>query len=383
MRKIASKAIPLAVVMTAPFLMHADEAIYAAGMPIISKTKVATATKSQPSVNTSSSQAMCPGQITPPAGPRVCDGADLYITADFIWWKAEQTNLSYAYNGAAGGVDEGTFSNEADATQGWMHQPHFKYKPGFKVGMGLLSAHDHWDLFAQYTWLHSSVSNSSTSSSNSILQGTDTYGFFPLGDAPTYGSASADWKLRFNVLDVELGRNFWISKRLTLRPFIGMKFSWNRETYNISAANVGSAPVTSTLDIDFKLKQLGVGLRAGIDSAYYFSNHFSLFGDFALTGLWNSIKSSRTNTFQASSATDAFTNLNVKYHPNPVTAVLEMDLGLRFETIFSKGRYMYVLQAGWENQVWFDQGQFISTNAFATPGNLSLQGLTIKTGFYF
>ena len=28
--------------------------------------------------------------ITPAAGPRVTHGADVFITADFIWWKATQ-----------------------------------------------------------------------------------------------------------------------------------------------------------------------------------------------------------------------------------------------------------------------------------------------------
>lgn len=35
-----------------------------------------------------------PRHVTPAAGPRVADGVNLFLTADFIWWKAWQDGLT-------------------------------------------------------------------------------------------------------------------------------------------------------------------------------------------------------------------------------------------------------------------------------------------------
>jgi hypothetical protein len=44
---------------------------------------------------------------------------------------------------------------------------------------------------------------------------------------------------------------------------------------------------------------------------------------------------------------------------------------------------MFDLAAGWETQVWFNQNNFIFLMNNNAPGNLSLQGFTLKAGFAF
>lgn len=197
--------------------------------------------------------------------------------------------------------------------------------------------------------------------------------------------AEAAWKLHFNVLDLELGRDFWISKRLSLRPFTGMKFSWNTQHFNV--VNLNSAPVSgipAKVEYLMKVKQDGVGIRGGFNSAFFLASKWSIYADLALTAMFNTLHSHRDNNVQATTTSDVVHQTHTKGHLNTVSSILEMGLGLRFETCFSQNRYKYMLEAGWETQVWFDQAAFaFLNNASSHPGNLSMQGLTIKTGFWF
>ncbi len=40
---------------------------------------------------------------------------------------------------------------------------------------------------------------------------------------PAYESASIEWAIKVQIFDAELGRNFWMSKSVRMRPFIGQK----------------------------------------------------------------------------------------------------------------------------------------------------------------
>ena len=332
-------------------------------------------------------------KITPIAEPAVSRAADPFVTADFIWWKAQEDGLDYAFSGV------GTVL--LDAAKGTVSQPGFKYEPGFKVGAGLKFRHDGWDLFAQYTYLRSNRGNnhgssSSSSSSSSAATGvssTQSDIFVPWATGSTDGmlqnftvtSASANWKMNLNVLDIELGRNFWISKWLTLRPFTGMKFSFNSQKFGVSysgpsndTTNLGLLFLGDTVGLNMRINQFGVGLRSGLNTGWYFSKDWSIFGDFALTGLWNYFHSKRHDTI-----TPPTVNIdNVKKHTSRVTAVFEWALGLRFETAWHNDDYMFMIEAGWEQQLWQDQNQFIFFPTGAT-GDQTFQGLTVKAGFYF
>ena len=68
--------------------------------------------------------------------------------------------------------------------------------------------------------------------------------------------------------------------------------------------------------------------------------------------------------------------------------VVEMALGLRYETLFSNDNYQFFVQAGWEQQIWLDQNQFIRSvfehnSSFSTSGELTMQGLDVKVGLAF
>jgi hypothetical protein len=325
-------------------------------------------------------------QITPPANPMVTHGADPYITADFIWWRMQEDGLDYSFGGVSPAV--GT-----DASKGYVHQPRFRYEPGFKVGFGLKFKHDGWDFYGNYTWLHTNFedtektshpsTNSSLLSNYQVIGAANAQGpaFAIIGD-----KAKAEWAMHLNVLDLELGRNYWISQWLTLRPHFGMKFSWNDQDYNVkydglsSTSPAASQLTNANIKLDNDLDQWAVGLRTGLDAAWYMWKKWCIFGEFAISAIWNDFDIKRKDTVQT--ATTEYVGLNIKRSSHSVTEVLELALGLRFETAFHNDDYLFMLQAGWEEQIWFDQNQFFFISDDSAK-NLTFEGLTIKAGFDF
>lgn len=302
-------------------------------------------------------------EITPNAGPRVADGVDVAVTADFIYWYTEQDGMAYALTGYG-----------TNPASGKVYSASGSWEPGFKVGLGLALGHDGWDTMVQYTWIQQSVSSSVTSNTLKTM--------WDIGSVTTISAASANTNFHFNVLDWELGRNYYISQNLTLRPHAGLKGAWQTQHFHVNYTNLAG---TTEYEMKNNQKYWAVGLRSGLNTAWHFTKEWSLFGDMALSALWANFKVTRVDESAALPEVEGTetVSLSTKNTVNTVKPVLEMALGLRWETWFSDNDYHFMVQAGWEDQVWFSQNQMLHLTDSAAHGDLGLQGLTVKVRFDF
>jgi hypothetical protein len=319
------------------------------------------------------------GMITPAVAPKVRDGVGLIATADFIWWKTNISGMEYATSGAADGGNFVPFG--ASTKRGHVNQPNFDFEPGFKIGLGLEFAYDGWDLYADYTWLNGDTEHNSLSAH----RGNGATTLFPIVlDTGTISTLpitkeSSRWRQHFNVLDLELGRNFFISRRLTLRPHFGLKSAWINEKWKLEFTGSGSI-----VDGSQKRKQSlwGIGTRAGLNTVWHFAKNWGLYGDIAVTALWSDfhVKAKDSTELDVSPPIPSMTNLNTREVITEVIPVIETGIGLTYMTWFDDDEYLFQISAGWEEQVWLDFNHFVDFNR---SGNLSIQGLTIKAGFAF
>ena len=321
------------------------------------------------------------GQITPPAGPRIdtvprtVAGAALVLTADFIYWQMQEENL------VIGEPHDNSFSGNTQITTIKTGTLDFKYTPGFKVGAGVIFDHDNWDLFANYTWLKQNHAHGSIS--GTVIKDLRVLGTHQPGQSgpPGFLNEHAKWTCYFNNIDLGLGRQFFISKDLILRPHFGLKGSWINQRFStliIHNYTDGSLLNQHTCDHqDF----WGIGLRAGLNTAWHFTRNWSIYGDIAASELASNFKSRSKSvsitTEQSINNTDIYLSTHSFY---TITPVLEVALGVRYEMLFSQDRYQFFVQAGWEQQVWWDQNQLIVSTE---NGKLTLQGLDVKLGFAF
>ncbi len=320
-------------------------------------------------------------EITPSAGPRVSHGVDVFITADFIYWTTRQDGMGFVMSGFGNGI--------VNPTKGQVHHIDWDFDPGFKAGIGFNLSHDGWDVFAQYTWLHTHPSTASVQKSSgdpSRLQVAWNLGITnaqPASDAALV-KATATWDNHFNVIDLELGRNYFISQFLTLRPYFGLKGSWQDQDFKVTYLydESISEPQTTFLmknDMDF----WGIGLRTGLNTGWFFYKNFSLFADFALSALWSNFEIERKDRRLRSTAPTNLVLIDVDNDFHTIKAVLEFDIGLRYDLWFYDDEYHLGFQAGWEEQIWFSHNQLLRKTEEGAHGDLILQGLTVKIRFDF
>lgn len=325
-----------------------------------------------------------PRHVTPAAGPRVAHGANAFLTADFIWWKATQDGLRYALGNVL------TSSTSTLSGRGKVKTPDFSWDPGFKVGLGVNLPYDGWDIYLQYTWLQSNGNKSRMrDAAGNIQQG------ILMGSLNGQGSGFAElteafsrWDFHLNVLDVELGRSYYLSRYVILRPFGGLKWTWqdqdwavdysaNELTLQGSPSNPGFVHMRQDMDL------WGVGVRTGLNSQWNLAEHWSIFANGAVAAVWTDYDVDRIDTARLNTQTTATTILKNGADDYYVRGVLEFQLGIRAEWWFSDEDYHFSIAAAYEQQVWLSQGNYIYLIDYNGGGDLSLHGLTVKFRFDF
>jgi hypothetical protein len=301
------------------------------------------------------------GTITPTVAPRVREGFDLAIDADFIWWKSQVSGMNFA---------------EIDHK---IKSPSSSFEPGFKVGIGMDLDFDGWDAYAEYTWVKEPWHTDCYTSKKDV-----SYSGFVTAN-PTDGILSSmiiadacyKRKSQFNILDLELGRNFFISKRLTLRPNLGFKLARLFDKTHFTQNEEG---LFGFGHIFLSQSLSGIGTRLGLDSVWHLTKSFGIYGDIAATALWSSIHSTCSSHYKI----DLISIYNSsKQNTQTILPVLEVGIGLAYMKWLYNEAYQLYAKAGWEEQIWSGYNHSIQTSSFNSTGALTMQGLTAKLGFVF
>ncbi len=286
-----------------------------------------------------------------------------YLVADFIYWKVKQDGLEYAASG---------FGDESNpvTSRGKVYAPDLEGKPGFRLGLGFNIAHDGWDALLRYTWIDSHVGDRA--------EGDRLVSFWSSGS--NISRSKASWDIHMDVIDLEWGRNFYISRFLTLRPFFGLKGYWSNQQYRVR--ELGNL-TEHTLRI--KDDNWGIGIRFGMDTAWYLVRNWSVFASFSIAPCWSNFDIRRKD-----SKIDRGVGLmnvpvvNTRFDDYFIVPILEIASGVRWEVWFDNDNYHALIQAGWEEQIWWGMNRFPRANApVGTLGNLQFQGLTLKFRFDF
>ncbi len=287
----------------------------------------------------------------------------------------------------------------------------FKWNWGFRVGLGYEFDHDQWDTDIYYTWFVNNAASGSTSQTAFTTPAGGSAVSLNSNLAPatpaTVTSGTATTKLNFNVLDWELGRAFYVSNAISLRPHVGVKGAWIKLTEGETFAST-AAP--ATFSVSSETKSWEVGPSAGINSNWYFGcantmgpkgevkdrPSFSIFGDVSGALMYGHFKNTYTATgaTAAGAASGGFTASNL--NRNLMVPVLTGVLGLAWDMCFDCDKMHLGIRAGYELQYWFRQNQRFSNfndGSFGTlpgaprytrtTGDLALQGLTIDVRFDF
>jgi hypothetical protein len=314
--------------------------------------------------------------ITPAAGTKIKTGADAFIIAEFLEWEARQNGLVFAQTGIGA-------TATSTPSQGSSYTPNFQFNPGFRVALGLGLDHDDWDVIATYTWYQqnsneNSVTNSNTTT-NSLIPGMN----FPYTLPSSLTYASGNWNLRLSCVDMNLGRNFFISHYLSIRPMIGLKAAWQNQTYD--ASYIGTVRRVQTQNtIHQSEKAFGIGMVGGMKMLWSFTRNWGIyanaFGDILSTRFK---LNSKNKQFAVNNNSNITVDDQLSSKISVLQPIVELSLGICWDNWFDDDQYHLGIRLGWEEQMWFNNNHFIISNNNANRGDLSMQGLVFSLRFDF
>lgn len=317
--------------------------------------------------------------ITPCTAFKGASDVHSIVDVDYLLWYVEQDGMAYALTG----YDPSILSSSAGKTL----NPNSRWNSGFKVSLGLTLGYDGWDLLSEYTWISNGNVSGSMLSPNlyPTWNCANNYTHFTASPGGLGSIKKADYtfNMQFNILDLEMGRGFFISPYLKMRPHLGLKGAWQKNQFQVTYTRIVSSSVDDEDRMISHQNYSAVGLRTGLDTAWQFTPMWSLYGDVAYSLLWNHFTLSRKDTdtnLSTGVVNTVFQTKNTVYTLKPV---LEMGMGIRCESNLCDDAYHILIQLGWEQQWWYAMNQHFSVYNEANQGDLTLQGLTVKVRMDF
>lgn len=308
------------------------------------------------------------GARTASGNPQI-DSYGWYTKADFLWWGLYEGGTDFVYT-----------KHEPLNTlplKGSLKSLSFDWNPGFRVGAGYqLDEHDGWDGFINFTWYQTQAARHASAPDGRFLltsQGMVT--------DPELDKSKAVWNVDFYDLYLELGRNYFVSRYLSLRPSFGLMTSWFYQNRRIHYHDAVS-------DAKFRIHGhnnfWGIGPRGQIQANWYFDSHFSLYGS-AIGGLlWGTFDVEEEELF--SSFGEVY---DMDFDTHHFCPMLGFQLGLAYDINFNDNLNHFGIKLLYENQYWWRQNQFPKFSGQPSfywehqSEDLSMQGLTANFRFDF
>ena len=356
--------------------------------------------------------------------PMTCNG-DWMIKVAGFYWNTHQDGMEYAVDNQivnpnvantiiTGGGSNANILELNRLIEAEYNTPHWDWDWGFKAGIGYCTTCDGWDIGVTWTWYQGKANG------HVEAEIDDNHTLIPLWSAFASAQGSVlyatdiehHYKLKLNLIDIELGRNFWTSRYLAIRPFVGIRIAYIDQDFELehkggSWSQRTAAPLQDAfnnevcLDNDFK----GVGVRTGLDSTWNFGCGWAIYGNMAASIVYGrfSVEHDEENR-QAIAPHSKIKVLETEESFRASRAMLDLALGIQWHGMFCQCQYGITIMLGWEHHLFFDQnqlwrvnrlGDFASTTTPSLPnnqgenvyyqrrGDLDTQGWTLTVKFAF
>ena len=317
---------------------------------------------------------LAPLSFNPSARAEVKDGCDLFLTADLLYFTPRENGLEFAVKGNP---------LSAPDTSAKLKDLNFDWELGVRVGLGYNIPHDQWDIYLNwlrfYPNAHGEAKGHDLSSvwTNPIL--------IPPNPNPAIAnSADGHWNMRLDQLDLELGREFFVSRWLSLRPHLGLRNAWIRQHYTLEYSFIPDIYTLPPMEdrVSLKNRFWGLGMCAGLDTQWTIKGGWSLYGNAAFALLYSEFHLHNDEHSVFSSFT---LDLKAQNHQRLVTGIFDLAAGLAWDHMFADDSFHFGFKLGWEQHIYFAQNQLFRTLnpdnpaiIIANQGDLTLQGWTLS-----
>ena len=314
----------------------------------------------------------------------------LHTQTDWLYWKANETGLSYALN-----QDLFRISNLVSMGSGNVAHPKFDWQSGFRVGIGYTGQKDLWDISIAWTWNEgkgSDAQHSNNKNAPTILPVFIHPNVYNDESIVACMEAQDDILIHLNLIDLDLSKTCTISKWFSLYPHMGVRSTWIHQVYNVDYQNLYDSEkelVLKTYHTHMTDKFWGLGPKIGLGSDFILGAGFSLVSDLSISLLYGVFEVTHSEQFAINSHS-AGTILAESNNFHGESLCTDLSLGLRWDRWFFNQRIGLALQAGWEHHMFLSQNQLMhfvdgqNWGSFAqNQGDLSFQGWTASLRFFF
>lgn len=346
---------------------------------------------------------------------------NVYTELRFNYWQPSQENMELGQ--LNGGTTETAVTSGGSTTSLAISgsfqaiNMDFDFKPGFTVALGYNFVHDNWDLVASYTWFHNTNKHSATAT-GFILYDSDTpgisptWGIFVESDEDVYyQSASEKWKLGMDIIDLDLGRWYYVGCKLTVHPSLGARAALIQQHVHVSYINGfvsfdvdvpgfvdSSGFLVERKDVYNTSRSWGIGPKAALETNWMLGWGFRLFGNGEADILYTrysplKIKSVASGTVVGTVDLVPFNFALTGNTTGDQKGVdylrthCNLQLGFGWGTHFRKNKGHIDCTAGYALEVYFDQNMLrhdVTDPGGSIPnGNLYINGLVANMRFDF
>lgn len=309
-------------------------------------------------------------QARPSANPSII-GDVYFVTFDVLYWYARTNGTQFAYSNSA--------TSAAMPLKGRTKDIDFTWEWGLRAGIGKNLDHDKWDLYASFTLYRPHSSGGTNAGRNSTL--------IPLKGATVINAgvkrARSTYALDTYQIDAELGRHYFVSSKLSFRPFASVKNAWlkQKQIVRYTGGSVGN----NTAHVEDHCDFWGIGLRGGINSKWHLGEGVYLEGLFAGALLYGYFDIDHREKLTA----NPHDTIQLDDNKHRFVPTMQWRFGIGWGTYFNDRKNHLDFEMAYEGQYWWRLNQMINIyeyNAFryeSLSDDVSMHGLTLMVKLYF
>jgi len=298
-----------------------------------------------------------------------------HLYSEFLYFKVSEDAIKYAEK----------FPQDSTITPKVSEiKQDFSYSPGIRIGAGVPTYLDQWEIEAEWTYLYSHPSMEHSSAKE--------FGILASLVIPTWGAfgnnaverVSGNWHLTFNSVDLNLQRKFHPTERVFISAWGGILagFIDQRMSVHYKDFRIDFTEVTTPRKVVSKQWMSSVGPYMGMNLACRLPKKFDLFFKYSI-GLLGGMFSVKTKYKDFSQSSDE-AHVTLKDSYTKTFTAQQMQAGISKEWSFRCWEASVAL--GWEFQQWTHQMNmrwFSSFTKASDPADLSFYGPFLRVLFRF
>lgn len=296
--------------------------------------------------------------------------AGLYIFADYLWWKINQSGTEFAIDGVRTDREGKLFALNGE------------FAPGFRVGAGFRFPCTQWDLLVN--WIHYRSSQSVFVEARSGLELLPTR-TLPNG-ASRIESADAFWKVALDTIGIQLGYPIQTPGRVVLHPHAGIRIDWVDTSERVFYDGFGGSGPNPNSIFTCAGHYYGIGPEVGFAGNWQLFSCLMFFGDMRIATQWGMFRFHQVqDVLQVATNEDT----NFRSAPNRNQSWISAEVGMRFERELPTGG-RFSAQVSWEGMTMVTMGKAViftdeSRDGAVVPVPVSLEvgGLCVRGEYAF